>query len=165
MNIPTKKMPPRTDTRRVRLRTGESQRANGTYQYRWTTQDGVRHTIYDDFIFVNRDGNMQHQGTLNKALKRIMRDCNDEILDKHGADSNPVLLPPFSCHNLRHTFATRLCESGINVKVIQDILGHADIGTTMDIYVDVTKEIKNREIAAYESYLKEQTTSERTATA
>ena len=46
MNIPTKKMPPRTDTRRVRLRTGESQRANGTYQYRWTTQDGVRHTIY-----------------------------------------------------------------------------------------------------------------------
>ena len=120
---------------------------------------------YDDFIFVNRDGNMQHQGTLNKALKRIMRDCNDEILDKHGADSNPVLLPPFSCHNLRHTFATRLCESGINVKVIQDILGHADIGTTMDIYVDVTKEIKDREIAAYESYLKEQTTPVRTATA
>jgi site-specific recombinase XerD len=58
-----------------------------------------------------------------------------------------------------------LCESGINVKVIQDILGHADIGTTMDIYVDVTKEIKDREIAAYESYLKEQTTPVRTATA
>ena len=33
-------------------------------------------------------------------------------------EENPVLLPPFSCHSLRHTFTTRLCESGINVKVI-----------------------------------------------
>lgn len=120
---------------------------------------------YDDFIFVNRDGMMQHQGTLNKALRRIMRDCNDEVLEKYGADSDPVLLPHFSCHNLRHTFATRLCESGINVKVIQDILGHADIGTTMDIYVDVTKEIKQKEIAAYESYLKSQADTAKTAIA
>lgn len=115
---------------------------------------------YDDFIFVNRDGKMQHQGTLNKALKRIMRDCNDEILEKYGADRAPVLLPCFSCHNLRHTFATRLCESGVNVKVIQDVLGHADIGTTMDIYVDVTKEIKQKEIAAFESYLKANTVNQ-----
>jgi integrase len=120
---------------------------------------------YDDFIFVNRDGKMQHQGTLNKAIKRIMRDCNDEILDKYGADSDPILLPNFSCHNLRHTFATRLCESGINVKVIQEVLGHADIGTTMDIYVDVTSEIKQREIAAYESYLKDNVTPSQTVSA
>ena len=32
---------------------------------------------YTDFIFVNRFGNLQHQGTLNKALRRIIRDCND----------------------------------------------------------------------------------------
>ena len=31
---------------------------------------------YRDFIFVNRFGNVQHQGTLNKALRRIIRDCN-----------------------------------------------------------------------------------------
>ncbi len=39
----------------------------------------------------------------------------------------------------------RDCESGINVKVIQDVLGHADISTTMDIYVDVMDELKKRE--------------------
>lgn len=54
---------------------------------------------------------------------------------------------------LRHTFATRLCESGINVKVIQDVLGHADISTTMDIYVDVMDELKKREIASFDSYM------------
>lgn len=72
---------------------------------------------YTDFIFVNRFGDVQHQGTLNKAIRRIIRDCNDEVLLK-SREKNPVLLPPFSCHSLRHTFTTRMCEEGVNVKVI-----------------------------------------------
>ena len=52
---------------------------------------------YSDFIFVNRFGATQHQGTLNKAIKRIIRDCNDEVLLK-SKEKDPVLLPPFSCH-------------------------------------------------------------------
>ena len=80
---------------------------------------------YTDFIFVNRVGATQHQGTLNKAIRRITRDCNDEVLLRGDAD--PVLLPHFSCHSLRHTFTTRMCEAGVNIKVIQDALGHADI--------------------------------------
>lgn len=51
---------------------------------------------YTDFIFINRFGECQHQGTLNKALRRIIRDCNDEIIEKEGMDA--VLLPRFSCH-------------------------------------------------------------------
>lgn len=108
---------------------------------------------YTDFIFVNRYGDVQHQGTLNKAIRRIIRDCNDEVLLK--GEENPVLLPPFSCHSLRHTFTTRLCESGINVKVIQDVLGHADISTTMDIYCDVTKDLKQREFSSLADYFKD----------
>ena len=92
---------------------------------------------YSNFIFINRNGRTQHQGTLNKALRRIIRDCNDEVL---LANKNPsVLLPHFTCHSLRHTFSTRMCEAGINVKVIQDTLGHQDISTTMNIYTDATK--------------------------
>jgi len=98
---------------------------------------------YTDFIFINRFGGVQHQGTLNKALRRIIRDCNDAQLTKGG--SSPVLLPRFSCHSLRHTFTTRLVEAGVNLKVIQDTLGHKDFSTTMDIYTDVTKELKQRE--------------------
>ena len=41
---------------------------------------------FTDFIFVNRFGYVQHQGTLNKAIRRIIRDCNQEILDKAEED-------------------------------------------------------------------------------
>ena len=51
-----------------------------------------------------------------------------------------MYLPNFSCHNLRHTFATRFCENETNLKVIQSILGHKDIATTMDVYAEATKE-------------------------
>lgn len=98
---------------------------------------------YTDFIFVNRFGNLQHQGTLNKALRRIIRDCND--LQLAGEEKKPVLLPRFSCHSLRHTFTTRLVEAGVNLKVVQDTLGHKDFSTTMNIYTDVTRELKQRE--------------------
>lgn len=46
---------------------------------------------YTDFVFINRFGGVQHQGTLNKALRRIIRDCNYEVLDKE--QKNPILLP------------------------------------------------------------------------
>ena len=107
---------------------------------------------YTDFIFINRFGNPQHQGTLNKAIRRIIRDCNDEQFLKN---ENPeVLLPHFSCHSLRHTFTTRMCEAGVNVKVIQDTLGHKDISTTLNIYTDVTKELRQSEFEALDSYFK-----------
>ena len=107
---------------------------------------------YTDFIFVNRFGNVQHQGTLNKAIRRIIRDCNDEVLLK--GEDNPVLLPHFSCHTLRHTFTTRMCEAGVNIKVIQDTLGHADIATTLNIYADVTKELKQTEFIGLDEFFK-----------
>lgn len=105
---------------------------------------------YSDFIFVNRDGGVFYHGTLNKTIRRIIRDCNDEVLQK--GEKNPVLLPHFSCHSLRHTFTTRMCEAGVNVKVIQDTLGHADISTTLNIYADVTKELKKAEFAGLNGF-------------
>ena len=107
---------------------------------------------YTDFIFINRFGNVQHQGTLNKAIRRIIRDCNDEQFQK--SDNPKVLLPHFSCHTLRHTFTTRMCEAGVNVKVIQDTLGHTDVSTTLNIYTDVTKELKRVEFEGLDRFFK-----------
>ena len=105
---------------------------------------------YTDFIFINRFGQPQHQGTLNKALHRIIRDCNDEIMLK--GQTNSTMLPHFSCHSLRHTFATRMCEAGVNVKVIQDSLGHADVSTTLNIYADATRDLKVSEFVSFEAH-------------
>ena len=51
---------------------------------------------------------------------------------------NHLSCPIFSCHHLRHTFCTRLCENESNLKVIQTIMGHKNIETTMDIYAEAT---------------------------
>lgn len=107
---------------------------------------------YTDFIFINRFGQAQHQATLNKAIRRIIRDCNDEQFSK--SDEPEVLLPHFSCHSLRHTFTTRMCEAGVNIKVIQDALGHTDVSTTLNIYTDVTKELKTSEFKGLDTYFK-----------
>ena len=106
---------------------------------------------YRDFIFINRFGNVQHQGTLNKALRRIIRDCNYEVLDKNSSD-DVVILPKFSNHSLRHTFTTRMCEAGVNIKAMQEILRHADAETTMDIYAEATKDLKKAELINFEEY-------------
>ena len=99
---------------------------------------------YTDFIFLNQLGGVHYQGTLNRALRRIIRDCNEEIIDKNLNKAYPTLLPYFTCHSLRHTFATRMCEKGVNIKVVQDIMGHTDIGTTMNVYTDATKDMKTQ---------------------
>lgn len=107
---------------------------------------------YTDFIFLNRFGEAQHQGSLNKALNRIIRDCNYAQFEK--SETPEVLIPHFSCHVLRHTFTTRMVEAGVNVKVIQDTLGHRDISTTMNIYADVTNELRQSEFKGLDSFFK-----------
>ena len=121
----------------------EQQRQQHNQQHCITSIDG-----YTDFIFINRFGHPQHLGTLNKALRRIILHCNQQILA--SGQRNLLLLPNFSCHSLRHTFTTRLCEAGVNIKVIQDTLGHADVSTTLNIYADATKELKKSEFASFE---------------
>lgn len=131
---------------KVREAFQEERNRQNSYDLHCTTSiDG-----FGDFVFINRFGGVQHQGTLNKALRRIIRDCNYAVMDKWekngGKGDVPLTLPRFSCHTLRHTFTTRMCEAGVNLKAIQDILGHADVKTTLDIYTDATDELKARAI-------------------
>jgi site-specific recombinase XerD len=47
-----------------------------------------------------------------------------------------------------------MVEAGVNVKVMQDTLGHADISTTLNIYADVTKKLKKDQFAGLDAYFK-----------
>ena len=95
------------------------------------------------FIFCNRFGNVPNPQSVNRAIKRIIADYNaGEEVEAKKQHREAVLLPDFSAHHLRHTFCTRLCENETNLKIIQDIMGHKDISTTMEIYAEATKEVK-----------------------
>ncbi|MBQ8994502.1 MAG: site-specific integrase [Oscillospiraceae bacterium] len=58
----------------------------------------------------------------------------------------------FDRHSLRHTFASVLFEAGIPPKSAQEILGHAQLSTTMDIYTHISEEKQKKEFAALSSY-------------
>lgn len=80
---------------------------------------------------------------VNRTIKRIIADYNaGEEVGAKKQHREAVLLPDFSAHHLRHTFCTRLCEKETNLKVIQSVMGHKDIQTTMDIYAEATEEKK-----------------------
>ena len=55
-------------------------------------------------------------------------------------------------HSLRHTFATRALEKGIDVKTVSKILGHANVTTTMNIYQDVFAEQKKKAAEAMNDF-------------
>ena len=54
-------------------------------------------------------------------------------------------------HALRHTYATRAIESGMQPKVLQKLLGHASIKTTMDIYVHVTDDSLSNAVRLFQN--------------
>ena len=56
----------------------------------------------------------------------------------------------FCMHTLRHTYATRAIESGVQPKVLQKLVGHASIKTTMDRYVHVTDESMTNAVQQFE---------------
>ena len=103
---------------------------------------------YTNFVFLTDGGSVMSASSVNRAIKLIIKAHNDEEEAKAKEENRePVLLPDFSAHILRHTFCTRLCENETNLKMIQSVMGHADISTTMDIYADATDE-KKQEIMA-----------------
>ncbi len=83
---------------------------------------------------------------VNRAIKRIVDTHNSEKeVAAKKEKREPVMIPRFSCHIFRHKFASRFCENETNIKVIQEVMGHADVSTTMNIYAeanpDVTKSV------------------------
>lgn len=93
--------------------------------------------IMADLVFINyRTGEPAKNSSYDTHLYKL---C-DEAGIKH-----------FCMHALRHTYATRAIEAGVQPKVLQKMLGHASLSTTMDRYVHVTDDSMSGAIAQFEA--------------
>lgn len=89
------------------------------------------HDEWKDTVFLCKKGTPIKNSTYDTMLFKL---C-----DKIG-------IPRFSMHVLRHTFATRSIEAGMKPKTLQTILGHSNIGITMNLYVHTTEDERKKEI-------------------
>ena len=86
-----------------------------------------------DTIFRSPRGNILKSSIVNDDIKRI---CEAAGIEK------------FTVHAFRDTFATRCIESGMPPKTLQDIMGHSDIGMTMNLYAHCMPETKREQLKA-----------------
>jgi integrase len=85
----------------------------------------------NSYLFVSKFNTPLNSQMYSDAIKAIIKQIN---LTRSFDDEFEI----FSGHTLRHTFATRCIENGIQPKVVQTYLGHATLKMTMDLYVHVT---------------------------
>lgn len=96
------------------------------------TVDGV-----SGFIFVNRDGGLLYHSLVNGYIHQTVKAFNADEEKAAKADGrDPELIADFTCHKLRHTYAARAVENDVNPKLLQAVLGHKDMSTTMDVYAE-----------------------------
>lgn len=119
-------------------------------EYDRQTKEGFCETNIDgmtNFVFTNRFGNPHNPAAVNRAIKRIVDTHNaEEEVEAKKKRRDPIIIPRFSCHIFRHTFASRFCENETNIKVIQEVMGHADVSTTMNIYAEANPEVTRASI-------------------
>ena len=107
---------------------------NPTPMDRRTGQQKV--LVMEDFVFINwRTGEPAKNSSYDTHLYKL---CDEAGIKR------------FCMHALRHTYATRAIESGMQPKVLQKLLGHASIKTTMDRYVHVTDDSMNLAVQQFE---------------
>lgn len=109
---------------------------------------------YTNFVFTDpkRKDGLLHAAIINNVLRQVTKSYNEqETIAAENENRKPVLLPDITCHHLRHTFCTRFCENETNLKVIQDIMGHASITTTMNKYVEATEVVKRQSMQNLEN--------------
>ncbi|MDY6854130.1 MAG: tyrosine-type recombinase/integrase [Thermodesulfobacteriota bacterium] len=74
----------------------------------------------------HRSGKTRRHHVLESGLQKAVK----------AAAGKAGVTKPVGCYTVRHCFATHLLENGVNIRVVQELMGHADVKTT-EIYTHV----------------------------
>lgn len=96
-----------------------------------------------EYLFIHK-GKLINTSQVNMQFQRVIEKY--DIIDKKVKGK-------VSLHSLRHTFATRCIEAGMQAKVLQHILGHSDIRITLNTYCDAFESFQRENIAIADEYL------------
>lgn len=110
----------------------------------WRTETEI--DGYSNFVFSTKRKNPIMPSAVNDVLLNIVNSFNK--------NNDNEELPHISAHILRHTGCTRMAEAGMDVKVLQYIMGHNDIAVTMKVYNHISKKRNMKEIEKVENYRK-----------
>lgn len=127
--------------------TTELARVLKEYRIEKMREDKKHYTIidgYGGFCFTTNKGTPINPVYLDLVLHKIVNKCNKTT------KGNECHLPDITPHTLRHTSCTRMAERGIDIKVLQTIMGHADISVTMEIYNHVDESRLHNEMRKME---------------
>lgn len=133
--------------KRQRIQLKEMQLASGE----WEPQEG-----FENLVFAGKNGKPITEHTFQVTLNWIENAINKDRQEKakqNKTEYEPI--PHFYPHALRHTFATRCFEAGIDAKVVQGFLGHYSIAITLDLYTHVTDDKAKSEMDKLQNLYKE----------
>ena len=111
---------------------------------------------FENLVFVGKNGKPITEHTFQVTLDWIEKSINKER--KKQAEKNKTVfipIPHFYPHALRHTFARRCFEAGIDAKVVKGFIGHYYIAITLDLYTHVTDDKAKSEMDKLQNLYKE----------
>lgn len=73
--------------------------------------------------------------------------------NKYSPKQKPMIIPQITAHWLRHTYATLLYMSGVDILTAKELMGHSDIKTTMSIYTHLDNVYKKQNISKLDDFL------------
>lgn len=88
------------------------------------------------------------------CYKQKCQAANIKCEKKYSSNKIPQVVSKFNPHQLRHTYATLLYISGVDVLTASELLGHSNISTTLKIYTHLDREFKQLNITKFDNYIK-----------